>query len=202
MILCKLWPPLCPPPLYCPRLPIPRSASALKLPIRQSPHNMTEEEPHHEHVREPVHTLTRIEVTLVASGVTVCPWQGPTMAQWEQMSFCSVPQNQSSSDSCSTQSSHSPEKIPDSVSEVAEGEAAPPPPPPPPELFTAVSPSTASAAAAAADVLSLAPPLNTEKMGCSRSIFVLSLPGGAPGGSFAEPEQVSSHVTSSSDMTR
>ena len=39
------------------------------------------------------------------------------MAQWEQISFCSEIQNQSSSDSCSTHSSDSTENIPDSVSE-------------------------------------------------------------------------------------
>lgn len=64
------------------------------------------------------HTLTLTAVTLSSKGATACPWQVPTMAQCEQMSFCSVPQNQLSPDSCSTQSSSSPEKIPDSVSVV------------------------------------------------------------------------------------
>lgn len=60
--------------------------------------------------------LTLTAVTLSARGVTVWPWQEPTTVQWKQTTFRSVPQNQSSSDSCSTHRSPSPEKIPDSVS--------------------------------------------------------------------------------------
>ena len=68
--------------------------------------------------------LTRMAVTLVVSCVTECPWQEPTMAQWEHISFCSEIQNQSSSDSCSTHNSDSTENIPDSVSEVVDADVA------------------------------------------------------------------------------
>lgn len=71
-----------------------------------------------------VWALTLTAVTLLARGVTVWPWQDPTMVQCKHMSFCSELQNQSRSDSCSMQSSDSPENIPDSESEVVTTDVA------------------------------------------------------------------------------
>lgn len=104
------------------------------------------------------------------------------MAQWEQMSFCSVPQNQSSSDSCSTHTSPSPEKIPDSVSVVVVVA-------PPGEVDASVSAPASPC------------PFNTEKIGCSPSIpegFWKELPSVAEG----EDGHVRSHVVSSSVMAQ
>lgn len=125
-------------------------------------------------------------MTLLASGVTACPRQGPTVAQREQMSFCSVPQNQSSSDSCSTHSSLSTEKIPDSVSEVVVGEVQLLPPPPLPRQ---VPGDTVSASPAR----SFIPPVNTEKIGSiSRMLAALKASSVA-----VEEQVVRSHVVKS-----
>ena len=133
--------------------------------------------------------LTLTTLTLAATGVTLCPRQELAVAQREQMSFWSVPQYQSSSASCSTQSSHSTEKMPDSASEMmAVGDVAPPPAsPPPPQVL----------GDAAASLFTR--PANTEKMGCSHSTVV-------PFAEFkvcpGEGEHVRAQVVKSSVMAR
>jgi len=104
------------------------------------------------------------------------------MAQWEQMSFDSVPQNQSSSASCSTHTSYSPEKIPDSESAVVlAGEVA-----------TALSSAWCR----------FTPPLNTEKIGCSKSISFVFGPIEVFSEAVGEDGHVKSHVVSSSVMAQ